>query len=775
MTSAGRLPQALRYLDCEIEIGAALQARSYPVAVLHSPAGEARGTLVFPFDRLALDNHLLALRNALLRSGVMRRRVVAPDEQAVQRFGAALFDSLFAGELRSRFDTSLRLAEEQGCGLRLKLRINAPELACLPWELLFDVRQGEYIALSRATPIVRYLELPQTLTPLPVAPPLRILGLIASPRDLPPLDVDLERQRVETAVADLRRRGLVELTWLAGQTWRDLQRAMRGGPWHVLHFVGHGSFDRASDEGMIALLDEQGRAYRLSAAQLGRLLDDHFPLRLALLNACEGATGSERDLLSSTAATLVRRGVPAVLAMQNEISDDAAIELAHTFYEALADGLPVDAALAEARKAICLAIPHSVEWSTPVLYLRAPDGRIFEVEALAKALAPATRLSSDTGAPSRPLAAGQSLQPAASVQCVVAAPARVMVTPSEPRRPARTWLLLLVLGLLLSLTCLCGLLFYAADSAPSSSVFVAPAVLPGSTPATPGPAWRGRLVFARELVIGQSTTSELIVADLAQGSELQITNNAVPDYLPRWAPDGQRIAYTSALPEDVTRGDYDIWLIDGNGAGAQPWLRHPAWETYPAWAPDQRWIALATTAETNGFANSEIYLADAAGHLERLTVNLGRDEWPSWSPDGGWIVHGSAADDDMDLSLINPFERIDRPLIVTPADENQPAWSPDGQWIAFVRRTSPADRYGDLWLTTADGQQRQLTATGDAADPAWAPDGSAVVFSRAVDRNQDGQLSPNEDADLWAVTLADGVPWPLVQSPWHEWGASWSW
>ncbi|WP_026371088.1 CHAT domain-containing protein [Kallotenue papyrolyticum] len=775
MTGAGRPPQALRYLDFEIEIGAALQARSYPVAVLRSPAGEARATLVLPFDRLALDNHLLALRNALLRSGVVRRRIVAPDEQAVQRFGAALFDSLFAGELRSRFDTSLRLAEDQGCGLRLKLRINAPELACLPWELLFDARQGEYVALSRATPIVRYLELPQTLTALPVAPPLRILGLIASPRDLPPLDVDLERQRVEAAVADLRRRGLVELTWLAGQTWRDLQRAMRGGPWHVLHFVGHGDFDRAGDEGVIALLDEQGRAYRLSATQLGRLLDDHFPLRLALLNACEGATGSERDLLSSTAATLVRRGVPAVLAMQNEISDDAAIELAHTFYEALADGLPVDAAVAEARKAICLAVPHSLEWSTPVLYLRAPDGRIFEVESPAKTSPPAAHHSPDAGQPPPPLAARQMLQPAAPLQHVTAAPARAIPEPPEPRRRTRTWLLMITLGTLLSLTCLCGLLFYAAASTPSSSVLVPPAALPGSASAAPTPAWRGRLVFARELVAGQPSTSELIIADLAQGGELQITNNAVPDYLPRWAPDGQRIAYTSALPEAVAGGDYDIWLMDATGASAHPWLRYPAWETYPAWAPDQRWLALATTAETNGFANSEIHLADAAGNLERLTVNLGRDEWPSWSPDGRWIVHGSAADVAMDLYLIDPFERVDRPLIATPADENQPAWSPDGQWIVFVRRASPADRYGDLWLTTPDGQERRLTATGDAADPAWAPDGSAVVFSRAVDRNQDGQLSPDEDADLWAVTLADGALWPLVQSPWHEWGASWSW
>jgi hypothetical protein len=66
------------------------------------------------------------------------------------------------------------------------------------------------------------------------------------------------------------------------------------------------------------------------------------------------------------------------MAMQFEISDQAAISLAHEFYGAVADGYPVDAALAEARKAV-FAAGNVVEWGTPVLYLRAPDGRIFDV------------------------------------------------------------------------------------------------------------------------------------------------------------------------------------------------------------------------------------------------------------------------------------------------------------------------------------------------------------------------------------------------------------
>lgn len=370
------------YLDFEVEIDLG-KGREYPVAVLRSPAGEAQQTMHFPFDELALESRLDKLQIALLRSSGAHRRVLSPEELAVQDFGRSLFDALFIGEARSRYDVSLERATREDKGIRLKLHIQPPELAALPWEFLYDPRQAEYVCLSRNTPVVRYLELPQPIQPLSVTPPLRILGVVASPRDLHPLDIDCEKQRVERAIKDLQARGLVELTWLEGQTWRDLHHTMWGGPWHIFHFVGHGGFDRAADEGFIALADNEGETHRVIATHLGRLLADQRCLRLALLNSCEGARGDRRDIFSSTASILVRRGLPAVLAMQYGITDRAAIEFACTFYEALADGMPVDAAVTEARKAVSLAVVNTLEWGTPVLYMRAPDGRIFDVELLA--------------------------------------------------------------------------------------------------------------------------------------------------------------------------------------------------------------------------------------------------------------------------------------------------------------------------------------------------------------------------------------------------------
>lgn len=370
----------MEYLDFVLEIHTG-RGLEYPVSVIHSPAGEARATMHFPYDELALENRLLALHNALLRSGGKHRRAPSSEERTIRDFGEDIFDALITGEISNRYDVSREKALQQGKGLRVKLRIQSPELAALPWEFLFDRRQAEYVSLSRETPIVRYLELPQPPQPLEVTPPIKILGLVASPEDLKQLDVEIEKQRVEKALHDLSVRNLVHLEWLEGQSWRHLQHAMRGGPWHIFHFIGHGGFDQFSDEGVIFLADSKKNAFRLSATQLGRLLAAHRSLRLVFLNACEGAKGSERDIFSSTSSILVRRGIPAVLAMQYEITDRAAIEFARAFYEAIVDGMPVDAAVAEARVAITIAVNNTVEWGTPVIYMRAPNGRIFDTKS----------------------------------------------------------------------------------------------------------------------------------------------------------------------------------------------------------------------------------------------------------------------------------------------------------------------------------------------------------------------------------------------------------
>ena len=253
------------------------------------------------------------------------------------------------------------------------------------------------------------------IKPLTVTGPLRILGMVASPTGLTPLDVERERSRINEATAALQADGRVEVHWLDPATPRELQAALRRDKWHIFHFAGHGGFDPTIDEGVVALVDEDGAAVRVPATQLGRLLGDHNPLRLAVLNACEGARGSTHDLFSSTAATLVRRGTPAVVAMQYEITDDAAKEFGRSFYEAVADGSPVDIAVAEARKSLSIQMSSTLEWGTPVLFMRTDDGVLFRMRR-SKAKTAVESVAAATAATVAPTAASEAVT-AATPRC----------------------------------------------------------------------------------------------------------------------------------------------------------------------------------------------------------------------------------------------------------------------------------------------------------------------------------------------------------------------
>jgi CHAT domain-containing protein len=354
---------------------------AYPVEIA-SPAGSGRIAMRFPFDQQALENALLRVQNALLRSAALRRQVLSPEAQAVQDFGQRLFQALMTGEALQLYNASGAQADRQRKGLRVRLQILAADLAPLPWEFLYDPRQGEYLCFLPNRPVVRYLDVPQPIYPIQVDLPLLVLAMVASPSDLDPLDIAHERQRLKDALGPLEQRGMLKLRWVQGQTAHDMHQTLLQRNWHIFHFIGHGAFDQRTQEGVLALTNDQGKAHLLGATDLGRIISQRQSLRLVVLNACQGAASNKTDIFSSTAATLSRRGLPAVLAMQYEITDQAALEFTRGFYSSLAAGIPVDESLTQARTSISVGISRTLEWVTPVLYMRAPNGVLFEMPQL---------------------------------------------------------------------------------------------------------------------------------------------------------------------------------------------------------------------------------------------------------------------------------------------------------------------------------------------------------------------------------------------------------
>ena len=346
----------------------------YRARVLNSPAGQALHVFKSPFTAAELSGfYRLFGRN---EPSSRQHQPISPET-----FGETLFSMVFGGAVANSYLRSVDVAERRGAGLRIRLRLNdVPELADLPWEYLRDPSNQRVLALSDKTPIVRYLELAATDQPLELVRPLRILTMIANPIDFAPLDVEYEWSKVQEALSDLQTAGLVELVRLEQPTLAELQKALRQEEYHILHFIGHGVFDTRSKQGGLVLEQANRRASLVPASVISTLLRDHRSLRLVLLNACEGARTGESNLFAGTAQHLVLQGIPSVIAMQFPISDQAAIALTHEFYRALADGYPVDAALAEARKAI---FAHGlIEWGTPVLFMRTPNGQLFSIEGV---------------------------------------------------------------------------------------------------------------------------------------------------------------------------------------------------------------------------------------------------------------------------------------------------------------------------------------------------------------------------------------------------------
>ena len=204
---------------------------------------------------------------------------------------------------------------------------------------------------------------------------LKVLLVISSPSNLAQLDTIGEEKLIREALENLIEAGQIELDVLHKATRREIQQKLREKPYNVFHFIGHGEFK--DNKGYIALIDENGKAKSMDDETFANFFLGNNNLGLVILNSCQGATVSSNQAFVGTAPNLVRRGIPAVVAMQYSIWDNTAKLFADEFYRTLALGYPVDAAIQTTRNAISMDVGlDKRDFATPVLYMRAKDGII---------------------------------------------------------------------------------------------------------------------------------------------------------------------------------------------------------------------------------------------------------------------------------------------------------------------------------------------------------------------------------------------------------------
>jgi hypothetical protein len=361
----------MRYRDMVIEAAGLHAARQgdgqrlvqFSVRVLASPAGDMRPEEAVPVEYVEDD----------LQAAVQGLRLRTLARSEVEGLGRTLGLLLLppapaAGAPGVRELLIAALAQlGEGEGLRLRLRLPA-ELDALPWELALVERSGGgvalgFLALDPRVALVRYEELAVAAVSVAPAGRITIVAALASPAGLPPLRLDVERAAIEQALAGAA--GLA-VVFVQPATLDAVQQALPGAA--IFHFAGHGL---AQGAGALAL--EEGR---LEAETLAVNLRS-AGVRLALLGACDTGRREAGSPWGGIAATLVRAGLPAVVAYQMTIDDAAASAFSKHFYTALVSGMPIERAMAAGRIAAYNFSPAGREWATPVLYLRAADGQLF--------------------------------------------------------------------------------------------------------------------------------------------------------------------------------------------------------------------------------------------------------------------------------------------------------------------------------------------------------------------------------------------------------------
>lgn len=308
------------------------------------------------------------------------------DERIVQEVGSQLFDFIFQRKILELYQECSQAARRDDEPFLIRLRVSDPALAYVPWETIYDKKNRFYVTTSQSTPFTRAVDDYGEERRTCAARPIRMLGMAARVKVLNgfPLDeieVDAEQVAIKNALSELNDGKRLKLSWIPSAKARDLNRRFlrgdEGKRWDLFHFIGHGGHDPDRQMGFVVVQEEGGsRGARLYADALKTFLTQPGQTpSLVVLNSCSGAQGEPGSLFSSTAAELIQGGVPAVIAMQFEISDNMGLAFADTFYTYLADNVSIQAALAHTRAE--LKARQFAEWISPVLYMRGVDGEIF--------------------------------------------------------------------------------------------------------------------------------------------------------------------------------------------------------------------------------------------------------------------------------------------------------------------------------------------------------------------------------------------------------------
>ncbi len=265
----------------------------------------------------------------------------------------------------------------------------------LPWELLHDGKAFLFQG-ARAARVRRRLPGTEVRDVSVVATPIRILLVTARPEDDACGYIDHRASALPLVEAMETLPGLVQLHVLSPPTLSalsdELDRARRERqPYHVVHFDGHGVYDRSVGLGGLCFehaddigkLDKR-RHVTVFTSELGPLLSEHR-IPLVFLEACQTAMSEKAS--ESVASELLKVGVASVVAMSHSVLVETARRFVEAFYQALARGARVGDAMLDGQRKLYTDKSRGRifgvgelklhDWFVPVLFQEKEDPQLF--------------------------------------------------------------------------------------------------------------------------------------------------------------------------------------------------------------------------------------------------------------------------------------------------------------------------------------------------------------------------------------------------------------
>jgi hypothetical protein len=325
-----------------------------------------------------------------------RLRELHIEEEA---YGQLLSQGLFGDSaVATAFAQARSTAQARDVPLRLRLFIgpSAPELHNLRWETLRNPEDGSHLLTGEEILFSRYLSSPdwRPVGPRPRAD-LRALVVIANPagvseyqpggRPLTPLDVEGELARAQSGLGD------IPITSLASGGTATLNKigerlregAHRDGGYDVLYLACHGAMIEGQPH--LWLEDEEGSVEVVAGGDLViRLRESRHRPRLVVLASCQSAgqgkeaRSADEGALAALGPRLAEAGIPAVLAMQGNVTMETVAQFMPTFFQELQRDGQIDRAMAVARG----AVRERPDWWMPVLFMRLTSGRLWYAPGL---------------------------------------------------------------------------------------------------------------------------------------------------------------------------------------------------------------------------------------------------------------------------------------------------------------------------------------------------------------------------------------------------------